>query len=519
MASPQEFREFRKNKDIGDESGMVAQFYHLLLAVGLAEAIFERVMNLPGSDLSSIATDLDRLWQAALYDRDTSMLKSQRDLEQDEALVAQLERLQDQAGGMIAVLEAYAAADAPPGDDINALIRQASLLAESNLYEARRLFGQAGAAALRGAHVWPLWRTASSGPPVSNWLSGLATLHEMRKDHGEYPLPPIAEQRRRFAARPAPAPIPEPDEADEPDEPQLTPAQQELMNILLCGAEELSADQTASVSFSDPDIVEQLISVLADLEYHSEDSEGGGYAPIHASRLLGRSQLPQAVYPLLETLYDADFDEIIYSAAIFALKKLGPLSLPAVLESMEYTGDYDFKMGLADVLGTVGQGDERAFRLLEAYFHSTTWDDDKVFAVGVLAEHRDPRAVPLLRRALADRDITPMGVREIAFALSELDPNHDPVELKRLEAKAIQRYESRIIRFDKHGRAFCRDCGASMRQLPNGEWMHNEPSAPETAALPITLPAYSGVGRNDLCPCGSGKKFKHCHGSGKMAVN
>jgi uncharacterized protein YecA (UPF0149 family) len=23
---------------------------------------------------------------------------------------------------------------------------------------------------------------------------------------------------------------------------------------------------------------------------------------------------------------------------------------------------------------------------------------------------------------------------------------------------------------------------------------------------------YIGVGRNDICPCGSGKKFKHCHG-------
>jgi preprotein translocase subunit SecA len=22
------------------------------------------------------------------------------------------------------------------------------------------------------------------------------------------------------------------------------------------------------------------------------------------------------------------------------------------------------------------------------------------------------------------------------------------------------------------------------------------------------------VGRNDLCPCGSGKKYKHCHGQG-----
>ena len=23
---------------------------------------------------------------------------------------------------------------------------------------------------------------------------------------------------------------------------------------------------------------------------------------------------------------------------------------------------------------------------------------------------------------------------------------------------------------------------------------------------------YAGVGRNDPCPCGSGKKFKNCHG-------
>ncbi|MDD2745415.1 MAG: SEC-C metal-binding domain-containing protein [Candidatus Gracilibacteria bacterium] len=23
---------------------------------------------------------------------------------------------------------------------------------------------------------------------------------------------------------------------------------------------------------------------------------------------------------------------------------------------------------------------------------------------------------------------------------------------------------------------------------------------------------FKGIGRNDVCPCGSGKKFKHCHG-------
>jgi len=34
------------------------------------------------------------------------------------------------------------------------------------------------------------------------------------------------------------------------------------------------------------------------------------------------------------------------------------------------------------------------------------------------------------------------------------------------------------------------------------------PGVGVTAANP-----YAGVGRNDPCPCGSGKKFKKCHGA------
>ena len=37
----------------------------------------------------------------------------------------------------------------------------------------------------------------------------------------------------------------------------------------------------------------------------------------------------------------------------------------------------------------------------------------------------------------------------------------------------------------------------------------------ETEAEPaVAAPAVAGpkVGRNDPCPCGSGKKYKHCHG-------
>lgn len=44
------------------------------------------------------------------------------------------------------------------------------------------------------------------------------------------------------------------------------------------------------------------------------------------------------------------------------------------------------------------------------------------------------------------------------------------------------------------------------------EQMDKEPSHIQYSADELPDEAYVGVGRNDLCPCGSGKKFKHCHG-------
>src|SRR5690606_19020689 len=42
--------------------------------------------------------------------------------------------------------------------------------------------------------------------------------------------------------------------------------------------------------------------------------------------------------------------------------------------------------------------------------------------------------------------------------------------------------------------------------------MPTAPSAPAAAAAPVrNVGMYDNVGRNDPCPCGSGKKFKHCH--------
>jgi hypothetical protein len=43
-----------------------------------------------------------------------------------------------------------------------------------------------------------------------------------------------------------------------------------------------------------------------------------------------------------------------------------------------------------------------------------------------------------------------------------------------------------------------------------------DPTGRSTASLriPETRLSFSGVGRNDPCPCGSGQKYKRCHGAG-----
>jgi preprotein translocase subunit SecA len=42
-----------------------------------------------------------------------------------------------------------------------------------------------------------------------------------------------------------------------------------------------------------------------------------------------------------------------------------------------------------------------------------------------------------------------------------------------------------------------------------------EPEIPEPRQVPQTVRTGPKVGRNDPCPCGSGKKYKNCHGAGQ----
>ena len=50
---------------------------------------------------------------------------------------------------------------------------------------------------------------------------------------------------------------------------------------------------------------------------------------------------------------------------------------------------------------------------------------------------------------------------------------------------------------------------AQMGALPDGLPAEDRAALP-VAALPV---GWEQTGRNAACPCGSGRKFKHCHGA------
>jgi preprotein translocase subunit SecA len=49
-------------------------------------------------------------------------------------------------------------------------------------------------------------------------------------------------------------------------------------------------------------------------------------------------------------------------------------------------------------------------------------------------------------------------------------------------------------------------------QHPDMGGLGADEEAAQVQARAQAQQAFANIGRNDPCPCGSGKKFKHCHG-------
>lgn len=105
----------------------------------------------------------------------------------------------------------------------------------------------------------------------------------------------------------------------------------------------------------------------------------------------------------------------------------------------------------------------------------------------------------------------------IVTALTKLSiPVRNEEEIEAQQAAAIQRMQAEVARRRqeiehlKALRETAQQQQAQSRQTVNGVPQMPTGGAPQRPTMPIH--AEKKIGRNDPCPCGSGKKYKNCHG-------
>lgn len=219
-------------------------------------------------------------------------------------------------------------------------------------------------------------------------------------------------------------------------------------------------------------VVPTLISILIDEELGAQDHPTGGYAPIHAARLLGELRAEAAIGPLFDVLRTTDWDAIIHDQIIQSLPKVGAAVVEPGFAAYTESEDEEFRASVSHVLADCGVRDERIYQLLIDRFEADLGD------TGLdLGTYGDKRALPNLIAAFDEFEIVEGD--DAAFANGMLTDLRENIEL----------------------------LGGALDALQEAKF--------EIAMTPVEIvqPATrrERPGRNEPCWCGSKKKYKKCH--------
>lgn len=364
---------------------------------------------------------------------------------------------------MQAVLGAYARNEYDLTADPNALILEAERAMSTDPQTAMALVGRVGAMGLRGKRWWWRWHKEIR-QPLSGWIGLALNLVEGNSDV-EQPLGPIEEERAHWhavMAKEHKAPLPGPRKQTKAER-----KLDELIERLYGGEHALSKGLAKAIAARRQDAIPRLIELVEDERLWPTTARGEGWVPIHAVELLGTLGAVEAVPTLIDVIAASEPMEILGDAAIKALETIGAPAALGVLETVKYTRARELKATLASILGKVGHDHPATFDALVAIFDELRWQEERVFAAWGFADLGDPRAIPILQRALHSRGITGQDRIEIEDALAELGAAHAAPSPRPIEAK-------------KPSRRLSRPKGVHIR-------------------------------RTASCWCGSGKQYKDCH--------
>ena len=134
--------------------------------------------------------------------------------------------------------------------------------------------------------------------------------------------------------------------------------------------------------------------------------------------------------------------------------------------------------------------------------HLREMDDLKTSVQNAVYEQKDPLLIYKFESFELFKQMMDETNREIiSFLFKGIIPQQDPNQVK--EARPLPKQDLRNVSTNK----------AETPAVANRPGTQPGPPAPPKIQ-PVR--AEQKVGRNDPCPCGSGKKFKNCHGTGSI---
>jgi len=547
--------------------------YMIPVQTSLCSAMLTACLQLPPDQIEKTLASMVKAATDQRFDKSPRGLKKKLK-ELYQSITRELTRIVPPMSEMVAaVLKSYMRDNYDVTEDVNLKMRQAvSLFSSRNRAEAFQIVSQAGAAVLCGSHIWDGWLSEGSGE-LETWVLSIIV---MRNVVGSLlPLQSYAEMRLKAndVAAMLLASLAEPeiiedvnesetdesDESEDPNEDEMVPYLDEIAQM--CLRTEPFTDDEIKEMGDKYDLYGKIAaqSIAPFMSLADEDEAAADVMRVFVTTL-GLLRYPalqsiQMLILLVSRVHDQIDDETI-SEAVTALKRIGPPALPQVFDFARYSSREVARADMLTVLGVVGRGSEEVFDYLLKQFTEATWLGDKIDYALPLALTHDPRVIGHIAEALHEPSLDEDDAWELLDALQELNVtfyvNHDnrsvnipdygiiedvlPTDWrtrKELDEEAEEEDEwgedwesddpetgadeddlddddDDEVVYDENGVPRCPGCGAEMHYV-DGSWVHEEDLVEPKSIKPQIKP----VGRNDPCPCGSGKKYKYCHGRGE----
>jgi hypothetical protein len=244
--------------------------------------------------------------------------------------------------------------------------------------------------------------------------------------------------------------------------------------------------------------VTELIRMVQDERLNWADSDSDEvWAPLHAWRTLAQLRAETAVDAIIDTFYtiddwDQDWQQNEYPAV---MAMIGPPAISALKTYLadERNGMWS-RITAAEALGKIGQQ------------YPESRDECVAILSDQLSQHQrqDPTQNAFLISSLVDlKAIEAVGPMKLAFNAGDVDlsvlGDWEEVQID------LGLLKKRLTPPPEYG-------WIPDEYIPMAKMVRSGTLGKQLAKTSDEPDPWKNVGRNDPCPCGSGKKYKNCHG-------